>query len=698
MASSSSSISFAASGSSVSAARTTKSSSLFNFSSQNVSIKLDRDNYLFWESVVRLFIKGNRLLSHIDGLTAPPPRVLPDGDKTIPTQHMMIGKMLIPCLWSNLTWVEVTSELLAFESRIDQLNQFSSLSIQPSTNVAQRDESKNSGSGQNTSGSPWRGGSPQGRPRGRGRGPRDGARCRGFNGNRPYCTLCERQGHAVHNCYYRFDRNFQPPTHGRNLDGSSNAFSQSPQAFYAVPLILREKSRDSVSDLSSSRVEMENIVDEEDGATDTFLPNDAQTRGESPLNLSKSRDSLTLSHASSSSSQNREGEAGPNAEDENRNSNTSSNSEVLAQPSTHRMVTRAKDGIFKPKHPFVGLLHSEAETLLSQVTVPKNIAVALQTPHWKEAMEEEFRALQRNNTWILVPPVSSRKVIDCRWVLKTKLKPDGSLLKYKARLVAKGFQQAPGLDYGETFSPVVKPITIRVVLTAAVTLGWEDLGSAYYFLGIEINQSQSGMHLCQSKYVLDILKRFNMLDCAPVPTPMIIGRQYSKNEGEPLKDPTPYRQAIGSLQYLTNTRPDIAFSVNKLSQFLACPTDVHLQGVKRILRYLKGDSLYGCATEERPGSGPTIVCYDVKDKHVGIAERESGAKPGTCIKDGLNKDCHTPTGRKIAGVNSLIGSMASLKHKRCLQVLAEARKWSPQLPSSLHTISILATQIEVEHS
>ncbi|KAI9086917.1 hypothetical protein K1719_031078 [Acacia pycnantha] len=84
-----------------------------------------------------------------------------------------------------------------------------------------------------------------------------------------------------------------------------------------------------------------------------------------------------------------------------------------------------------------------------------------------------------------------------------------------------------------------------------------------------------------------------MFDCAPVPTPMVIGRQFSAQDGTPLKDPSLYRKAIGSLQYLTNSRPDIAFSVNKLSQFLSNPSDVHFQGVKRILRYLKGTCHYG---------------------------------------------------------------------------------------------------------
>jgi len=83
----------------------------------------------------------------------------------------------------------------------------------------------------------------------------------------------------------------------------------------------------------------------------------------------------------------------------------------------------------------------------------------------------------------LVPFDGIQKLVDCKWVYKTKFKADGSILKHKARLVAKSFQQVTGVDYTETFSPVVKPTTIHIILRIAVTFNWDvkqlDVNNAF---------------------------------------------------------------------------------------------------------------------------------------------------------------------------------------------------------------------------
>ena len=103
---------------------------------------------------------------------------------------------------------------------------------------------------------------------------------------------------------------------------------------------------------------------------------------------------------------------------------------------------------------------------------PRNLEDALGDKNWKDAMDVEFFALHKNKTWRLVPPKQGKNIIDCKWVYKVKRKADGSIDRHKARLVAKGFKQRYGIDYEDTFSPVVKAATIRLILSIAVSNGW----------------------------------------------------------------------------------------------------------------------------------------------------------------------------------------------------------------------------------
>jgi hypothetical protein len=96
----------------------------------------------------------------------------------------------------------------------------------------------------------------------------------------------------------------------------------------------------------------------------------------------------------------------------------------------------------------------------------------MKSSQWQLVMSEEYDALLKNDTWTLVPSRPGMNLVDCKWIFKIKRHADGSIERYKVRLVAKGFSQRYGLDYVEMFSPVIKPTTVRLVLSIAVSKGW----------------------------------------------------------------------------------------------------------------------------------------------------------------------------------------------------------------------------------
>ena len=118
----------------------------------------------------------------------------------------------------------------------------------------------------------------------------------------------------------------------------------------------------------------------------------------------------------------------------------------------------------------------------------------------------------------------------------------------------------------------------------------KDLGDLHYFLGIEVKRGSNGMILSQEKYANDVLKRSGMNRCKPVDTPLSSSEKLSITDGDCLgpDDATRYRSVVGALQYLTLTRPNISFSVNKVCQFLHAPTTVHWSTMKCIKRYVQG--------------------------------------------------------------------------------------------------------------
>ncbi|GKV24033.1 hypothetical protein SLEP1_g33694 [Rubroshorea leprosula] len=344
----------------------------------------------------------------------------------------------------------------------------------------------------------------------------------------------------------------------------------------------------------------------------------------------------------------------------------------------HGMVARSQVGVRKPK-----ILPSMVHTLLD-LTEPKTFKQVQWFPEWQHAMNEEYVALLHNKTWVLVPPPCGANIVGSKW---------------------------PGIDYDETFSPVVKSVTICTVLALALSKSWPihqldvknaflngslsepvymsqppgfvdpqypnhvcflqralyglkqalrawfqrfaaflyscgfiqaysdcsmflyhsngmlailllyvddiiltastqplldhiiallekeflmtDLGVLNYFLGITARFNSDGIFLCQTKYVADLLDCTGMSDCKAVSTPMTPKQKLVASDSPPCSDSTQYRSIVGALQYLTFTRPDIAFAVQQVRQYMHAPIENHFQAVKRILCYLQGTLHYG---------------------------------------------------------------------------------------------------------
>ena len=347
-------------------------------------------------------------------------------------------------------------------------------------------------------------------------------------------------------------------------------------------------------------------------------------------------------------------------------------------------------------------------------TIPCSFTEALnhsESKRWREAMKAEYDALLSMGTWELVDPPNGCQVIGCRWVFSIKRKKDGTVDRFKCLLVAKGCSQKYMVNYYETFAPVVRYSTIRIILAMAAQFDlhlhhvdvttaylhgdlnetvfmvqpegfvdsrypnkvcrlkkslyglkqagrewnkklndtmqkldfrrcngdtcvytrckgaafcivgiyvddmiiaascYEDLkavksqissvfdivdkGELSYYLGIQVERSSRKIEIHQQKYIDELCKKFNLIECKPRYTPLDPGMKLAKGGCNPKEreDPTKYQSLIGALLYIAiSTRPDIMYSVCKLSQFNVEPYTEHLVAAKHLLRYLKSTS------------------------------------------------------------------------------------------------------------
>ncbi|KAL0405993.1 UNVERIFIED_CONTAM: Retrovirus-related Pol polyprotein from transposon TNT 1-94 [Sesamum latifolium] len=182
---------------------------------------------------------------------------------------------------------------------------------------------------------------------------------------------------------------------------------------------------------------------------------------------------------------------------------------------------------------------------------PLTFEEAVKSEKWRNAMDAEIEAIEKNGTWELIDRPKGAKTVGVKWVYKTKFNEKGEVDKFKARLVVKGYAQQYENDE-LMFAEFKTSMKHEFDMT--------DLGKMKYFLGLEVLQKSGGIFISQRKYAEEMLQRFGMNQSNSVQTPIVPGFKLCKDEGGTKVDKTYFMQMVGCLMYLTATRPDMMFA------------------------------------------------------------------------------------------------------------------------------------------
>ncbi|GJU84446.1 putative ribonuclease H-like domain-containing protein [Tanacetum coccineum] len=316
----------------------------------------------------------------------------------------------------------------------------------------------------------------------------------------------------------------------------------------------------------------------------------------------------------------------------------------------HAMVSYIKNQRRKNHKDYQNYLFA---CFLSQIK-PKKVTQALTDPSWIEAMQDELLQFRLQKVWRLVDLSKGKHAIRTKWVYRNKKDERGIVVRNKARLVAQGYTQEEGIDYDEVFAPVARIEAIRLFLAYASFMGFivyqMDLKSVFLYGTIEeevyvcqppgfedpqfpdkVYKKDGGIFISQDKYVADILKKFDFVTVKTSSTPIETNKALLKYEEAEDVDVHLYRSMIGSLMYLTASRPDIMFAVCACARFQVTPKVLHLHAVKWIFRYMKGQPKLGLWY---PRDSP----FDLKDfsdsDYAGASlDRKSTTRDETVIKE-----------------------------------------------------------------
>ncbi|GJX34989.1 retrovirus-related pol polyprotein from transposon TNT 1-94 [Tanacetum coccineum] len=386
-----------------------------------------------------------------------------------------------------------------------------------------------------------------------------------------------------------------------------------------------------------------------------------------------------------------------------------------------------------------------------------NVNEALTDESWLISMQEELNQFIANDVWELVPQPKNMTIIGTKWVFRNKLDKNGIVSRNKARLVAQGYNQQESINYDETYAPVARLESIRILLAYACALdfklfqmdvkssflnglineevyvaqppgfidfkkpnhvyklkkalygikqapkAWYDrlkyflikheykigmvdntlftkkkssnliivqiyvddiifgstcqdmcdefakimhdefemsmTGELNFFLGLQIKPIEDGIFFNQSKYIKEMLKKFGLEDSKPMKTSISLDTKLTKDEECESVDSTKYRDMIGSLLYLTASRPDIMFSVCLCTCFQEAPKTSHLEVVKHIFRYIKGTTHLGLWYPK--GTGIETIVYADSDHAGDYVDRKSTSNictfVGCCLTSWLSK-------------------------------------------------------------
>lgn len=221
----------------------------------------------------------------------------------------------------------------------------------------------------------------------------------------------------------------------------------------------------------------------------------------------------------------------------------------------------------------------------------------------------------------------------------------------------------------------------QIIQTLSKEFAMSDLGPLHQFLGIQVTNQAGGLFLSQSSYIVDILARANMADCKPCATPIDTASKLSADSGPPVSDGTLYRSLAGALQYLTITRPDIAYAVQQVCLFMHDPREPHFHLLKRILRYLQGTRDQGLFI--RPSRSVKLTAYS--DADWGGCPDSRRSTSGYCVFLGENlvswSSKRQPT---------ISRSSAEAEYRGVANAVAET-SWIRNLLTELHIPTLQAT-------